>query len=752
MLYKLLKGALVITILTTALSSYAKQESESPEIDQIIKALTLKQKIGQLSQRNFESVKSINDIPADLKAAIRNGEVSSLLNVNSVEITNELQRIAVEESPQRIPLLIARDVIHGFKTIFPIPLGQAASWNPALVERGARIAAIEASSTGIRWTFAPMLDISRDPRWGRIAESFGEDPYLTSLFGVASVRGYQGNTLSDPTSIAACAKHFLGYGAAEGGRDYNTTNIPEPLLHDVYLRPFKAAFDAGSATVMAAFNDLNGVPASTNSYLLKNILRDELGFKGIVVSDWASITETVVHGMAADNKEAAALSANAGLDMEMVSTSYADNLPQLIASGKVSEQQINAMVKRVLLLKKQLGLFSNAYTDPARQNIILSKEHLADAKQTAIASMVLLKNNNNVLPLTKKQKIVLIGPMADAAHDQMGTWVFDGNKANSVTLRTTLENTFADTSNFHYQKALANTRSSDTRDFAQTIKAAKKADVIIFVGGEEAALSGEAHSRSDIRLPGVQEALLHELKKTGKPIVLVIMAGRQIALNDVIDDLDGILMAWHPGTMAGPAIADILMGVASPSGRLPVTWPKVTGQVPLYYNATNTGRPGHTSPFVPFEKIADEAAQNSLGNVSRYIDVGFEPQFPFGFGLTYSTISYSDININKKIISQQGELILSALVKNTGDKDAVETVQLYTQDIAGSITRPIRELKNFKQIKLAAGEQKQVSFTLTAKELAFYNQSLKFVTEPGKFRAWIAPHSAAGLMAEFEVQ
>lgn len=752
MLNKILKGVLVMTILTTTLNSSAKQESEPRDIDQIVKTLTIKQKIGQLSQRNFESVKGIKDIPADLKTAIRNGEVSSLLNVNSVDITNELQRIALEESPQHIPLLIARDVIHGFKTIFPIPLGQAATWNPALVERGARVAAIEAASTGIRWTFAPMLDIARDPRWGRIAESFGEDPYLAGLFGAASVRGYQGDTLSDPTSIAACAKHFLGYGAAEGGRDYNTTNIPEPLLHNVYLRPFREAFNAGSASVMTAFNDLNGVPASTNSYILKNILRDELGFKGVVVSDWASITETVIHGMAANDKEAAALSANAGLDMEMVSTSYADYLPQLIASGKVSEQQIDAMVKRVLTLKKQLGLFSNAYTDPARQNIILSKEHMADAKQTAIASMVLLKNNNKVLPLNKKQKIMLIGPMTDAAHDQMGTWVFDGNKENSVTLRTALENTFAGTTNLHYQKALPNTRSRDTKEFVQTVKAAEKADVIIFAGGEEAALTGEAHSRSDIRLPGAQEALLHALKKTGKPLVLVIMAGRQIALNDVIDDLDGILMAWHGGSMAGPAIADILMGIASPSGRLPVTWPKVTGQVPIYYNTTNTGRPGHTSPFIPFDKIADEAGQNSLGNVSRYIDIGFEPQFPFGFGLTYSTFSYSDITINKKIISQQGELILSALIKNTGDKEATETVQLYTQDVAGSITRPIRELKNFQQVKLAPGEQKLISFTVTAKELAFYNQALKLVTEPGKFRAWIAPHSAAGSMTEFEVQ
>ncbi|MES2823619.1 MAG: beta-glucosidase BglX [Pseudomonadota bacterium] len=743
-----------MTILTTTLSSSAKRENEprDRDIDAIVKALTLKQKIGQLSQRNFESVKSINDIPADLKTAIRNGEVSSLLNVNSVEIINELQRIATEESPQHIPLLIARDVIHGFKTIFPIPLGQAASWNPALVERGARVAAVEASSTGVRWNFAPMLDISRDPRWGRIAESFGEDPYLAGLFGAASVRGYQGNNLSEPTSVAACLKHFLGYGAAEGGRDYNTTNIPEPLLHNVYLRPFIEAFNAGSASVMTAFNDLNGVPASTNSYLLKTILREELGFKGVVVSDWASITETVIHGMAADDKEAAALSANAGLDMEMVSTSYTDYLPQLIASGKISELQIDTMVKRVLALKKQLGLFSNVYTDPARQNIILSKEHLEDAKHTAIASMVLLKNNNKVLPLNTKQKVLLVGPMADAAHDQMGTWVFDGNKENSVTLRTTLENTFAGTNHLHYEKTLASTRSSDTKGFAKTIKATEKADVIIFVGGEEAALSGEAHSRSDIRLPGAQEALLHALKKTGKPLVLVIMAGRQIALQDVINDLDGILMAWHPGTMAGPAIADILMGKVSPSGRLPVTWPKATGQVPIYYNSTNTGRPGHILPFIPLDQIDDEASQNSLGNVSRYIDIGFEPQFPFGFGLTYSTFNYSDLSINKNIISQEGELILSALIKNTGGREATETVQLYTQDVAGSITRPIRELKNFQQIKLAAGEQKLVSFTLTAKDLSFYNQALKLATEPGKFRAWIAPHSAAGLMTEFEVQ
>lgn len=751
MLIKFLKCTLLVASFAAALSSSANQ-IDTPNTDKIIKSLSLQQKIGQLSQQNLRKVKSVAEIPEELKAAIRRGEISSFLNVYSVAVTNELQRIASEESPQHIPLLISRDVIHGFKTIFPIPLGQAASWNPELVEQGARVAAIEASATGIRWTFAPMLDIARDPRWGRVAESFGEDPYLVGLFGAASVRGYQGKSLADSTSIASCAKHFLGYGAAEGGRDYNTTNIPEPLLHNVYLRPFKAAIDAGGASVMTAFNDLNGVPASSNAHLLNNILRDELGFKGMIVSDWASITESVIHGMAADTKEAAKLSANAGLDMEMVSTSYTDHLPALIASGEVSEKQVDRMVKRVLELKKHLGLFANAQTDPARQNIILSAEHLASAKRAAIASMVLLKNNNRVLPLFRAKKIALIGPMADAAHDQMGTWVFDGDKTNSVTIKTAMENAFAGTQNLAYQKALPHTRSFDTRDFVKALAAAKKSDVVVIVGGEEASLSGEAHSRADIRLPGAQEELIRALKKAGKPIVLVILAGRQIALNDVIDDLDAIVMAWHPGTMAGPALADILLGVASPSGRLPVTWPKVTGQIPLYYNAYNTGRPAYTELFIPFQEINLEASQNSLGNVSRYIDIGADPQFPFGFGLTYSAFTYDDMQIDKKIMSQTGELRLSALVKNIGQREATETVQLYSQDVSGSIVRPIRELKNFKQIKLAAGEQARVSFVLTAKELAFYNQSLTLVTEPGKFRAWIAPNAATGLMTAFEVK
>jgi Beta-glucosidase-related glycosidases len=712
--------------------------------------LTLKQKIGQLQQMNSDA-KTVAEIPESLKAAVRNGQVGSILNIGSPEVANELQRIAMTESAGKIPLIFARDVIHGYRTIMPTPLGQAASWNADLVQAGARAAAVEASSMGIRWTFAPMIDISRDSRWGRITESFGEDPYLTSVLTVASVRGYQGESLSDPTSIAATAKHFVGYGAAEGGRDYNVTYIPEPLLHNIYLPPFKAAVDAGVATIMSAFNDLNGVPASAHDYAINRVLRGEFGFEGVIVSDWDSVLELIPHGYAQDKQEAALRALKAGLDIEMVSTTMQESLPALLDSGKVSEAEVDAKVARILDMKRKLGLFEQPYVkdDPEKQ--ILTPEHRKLAEELALESLVLLKNDKQTLPFAKNKKVALIGPLAHAGHDQMGSWVLDGRKQDSVTVLDAFRQVLGE-NNLFYSQALYSSRSRDTKDFAQAIEQAKKADVIVYVGGEEAVLSGEAHSRADTRLPGAQEQLIRELKKTGKPLVVVVMAGRPIAMNDVIDEIDALVMAWHPGTMGGPAIVRLLQGDAEPVGRLPVTWPKVTGQMPIYYNHPSSGRPASEGNFTQMDDFPLEAFQHSTGHKNHYIDIGFKPQFPFGYGLSYSSVSYSDIKVDKKAISADGEVKVSAKITNTGKRPVTETVQLYIRDLVASSIRPVRELKSYQRVTLKPRESKRVTFTLRGEDLAYYNQKLEYVVEPGEFHVWIAPNAEEGLRADFIVR
>jgi beta-glucosidase len=712
--------------------------------------LTLKQKIGQLQQMNSDA-KTVAEIPESLKAAVRNGQVGSILNIGSPEVANELQRIAMTESAGKIPLIFARDVIHGYRTIMPTPLGQAASWNADLVQAGARAAAVEASSMGIRWTFAPMIDISRDSRWGRITESFGEDPYLTSVLTVASVRGYQGESLSDPTSIAATAKHFVGYGAAEGGRDYNVTYIPEPLLHNIYLPPFKAAVDAGVATIMSAFNDLNGVPASAHDYAINRVLRGEFGFEGVIVSDWDSVLELIPHGYAQDKQEAALRALKAGLDIEMVSTTMQESLPALLDSGKVSEAEVDVKVARILDMKRKLGLFDQPYVqgDPEKQ--ILTPEHRKLAEELALESLVLLKNNKQTLPFAKNKKVALIGPLAHAGHDQMGSWVLDGRKQDSVTVLDAFRQVLGE-NNLFYSQALYSSRSRDTKDFAQAIEQAKKADVIVYVGGEEAVLSGEAHSRADTRLPGAQEQLIRELKKTGKPLVVVVMAGRPIAMNDVIDEIDALVMAWHPGTMGGPAIVRLLQGDAEPVGRLPVTWPKVTGQMPIYYNHPSSGRPASEGNFTQMDDFPLEAFQHSTGHKNHYIDIGFKPQFPFGYGLSYSSVSYSEIKVDKKAISADGEVKVSAKITNTGKRPVTETVQLYIRDLVASSIRPVRELKSYQRVTLKPRESKRVTFTLRGEDLAYYNQKLEYLVEPGEFHVWIAPNAEEGLRADFIVR
>lgn len=739
-----LKHCALVLLVTLSAPSFSQNENIEERIDQLLSKMTLTEKIGQVSQRGTSSREK--GLSEELKEAVRQGKVGSLLNVMNTENVRILQKIAVEESPNGIPLIFARDVIHGFKTIFPIPLGQAATWNPELVERGARIASVEASAVGIRWTFAPMLDISRDPRWGRIAESAGEDPYLTSVMAKAYVNGFQGDDLTDPSSMIACAKHFVGYGAAEGGRDYNTAIIHEQLLHNIYLKPFKTAVDEGIATFMTSFNELNGVPASGNNYILDKVLRDTWNFDGFVVSDWNSITEMINHGFSQDAKAAAASSANAGLDMEMMSKAYENHLEELIEEGQVGIDQLDNLVRNILRIKIRMGLFENPYF-VENQDILYDDAHLKSARVAAREGMVLLKNEN-ALPLSKKTKVALIGPLADAPHEQLGTWTFDGEKDHTVTVLKAFEDSKY---KFNFAKGLDYSRDLSEKGFSEAIETANNSDIILFVGGEEAILSGEAHSRANIDLPGAQEALIKELAKTGKPIVLVIMAGRPITLGNIIDDVDAILFAWHPGTMGGPATLDLVYGDYNPSGRLPVSWPRTVGQIPVHYNHKKTGRPASEKSFVHIENIPIGVWQSSLGNTSHYLDDGYTPLFPFGYGLSYSSVKYSKFTTSKNTLAMNGTITASATITNTGKVSTTEIVQLYFQDEFASITRPVRQLADFKRVELAPGESEVVEFVITSEQLEFYNLDSEWVAEPGSFNLWIGPNAVEGLKGKFEL-
>ena len=717
-------------------------EQQERRIDELLAKMTLAEKIGQMSQRNGG---------AGHEDAVRAGEIGSILNEVDVELINRLQRIAVTESRLGIPLLIGRDVIHGFRTIFPIPLGIAATWNPDLAEAGARIAAVEAASSGVRWTFAPMMDISRDARWGRIAESFGEDPYLGVQFSLAFIHGFQTDDLSRPDALAACAKHFAGYGASESGRDYNLVNLPEPLLRNVYLPPFEAAVDAGVATFMAGFHELNGVPASGNGFLLRTILRDEWGFEGFVVSDWASIAELIPHGFAADEKDAARKAFNAGVDMEMATSTFADHLGALLEEGAVSMEMIDASVRSILRVKMSLGLFERPYTDPSAFPAPVNADHLAAARETALQSAVLLKNDGAVLPLSRDLgSLAVIGPLADDPFEQLGTWTFDKQIEDSQTPRAALVKLLGE-HRVRYVKGLETSRSRDTKDFAAAVDAAEQSDAVVLFLGEEAIITGEAHSRANIDLPGAQEALIATVAGTGKPVILVIMAGRPLTLGKILDQVDAVLFAFHPGTMAGPALADLLFGVASPSGKLPVTFPKMVGQLPMYYNYKNTGRPFAPERYVPIDEIPVRAFQTSLGNETHFLDAGFHPQFPFGFGLSYASFAYSDLEVSSSTIEAGESLEVAATVTNTGKVVADEVAQLYVRDLVGSITRPVKELKGFTRISLEAGESQRVRFTLVADQLAFYTVGGRRVVEPGAFKVWVGPNSQDGLEGDFEV-
>ncbi|MBN2011873.1 beta-glucosidase BglX [candidate division KSB1 bacterium] len=713
------------------------------KIDALISQMTIEEKIGQMTQRNGGP---------GIENAVRRSELGSVLNEVNVNTVNELQRIAVEETRLGIPLIIGRDVIHGFRTLFPIPIGLACTFNRDLIEQGARIAATEAVASGVRWTFAPMMDICHDPRWGRIAETLGEDPYLASELAVAMVRGFQGDDLSKPDAIAACAKHYVGYGAAEGGRDYNTASIPENELRDTYLRPFQASEAAGAATFMTAFNEVNGVPISGNTFLLRDVLRGEWGFQGMIVSDWGSITQMIPHGFCADEKDAAYRAILAGVDMEMASPAYVNHLKDLVESGAVPIALVDDCVRNILRLKFQLGLFDHPYTDPDAFPKPVNEDNLKAARITAQQSIVMLKNDNKTLPLSKAiQNIAVIGPLADDPYEQLGTWSFDKNLDDTQTPLMALRDFLGKKAKIHYVKALETSRSRDKTDFLKAIQAAEKSDVVVLVLGEEAILSGEAHCRANIDLPGAQEQLIDAMAQTGKQIVLVVIAGRPLTMGKILDKVDAILYAFHPGTMGGPALVDLMFGVESPSGKLAVTFPKVVGQIPMYYNHKNTGRPANPASWTYIDDIPVRVFQTSLGNESHYLDAGFLPQYPFGFGMSYTKFEYTDLKLASNKVKNGDAVTVSAIVKNTGDVEADEIVQLYIRDLVGDRTRPVKELKGFQRIRLAPGKSKRVAFDLSTSELAFHNQQMQLVTEPGMFHVWIAGDSQHGLQGEFEV-
>lgn len=739
-------------LLLLPLASCGKQTAETKQdaaiekrVEAILTKMTLEEKIGQMNQ-----ISSYGNIE-DMRALIKKGEVGSILNeVDPIRI-NALQHVAMEESRLGIPLLMARDVIHGFKTIFPIPLGQAASFDPQVVHDGARVAAVEASSVGIRWTFAPMIDIARDPRWGRIAEGCGEDTYLTSVMGVAMVRGFQNDSLNSPTSIAACAKHFVGYGAAEGGRDYNSTFIPERRLRQVYLPPFEAAANAGVATFMTSFNDNDGVPSTGNAFILKQVLRKEWGFDGFVVTDWASTTEMIEHGFAADAHEAAMKAVNAGVNMEMVSYSFIKELPGLIKDGKVKESTIDDAVRNILRVKFRLGLFDNPYVDEKKPSVLYAPSHLEAAKQAAVESAILLKNDKQVLPLQASVKsVAIVGPMADAPYEQMGTWVFDGDKTHTVTPLTAIKQLVGDKVQVIYEPGLTYSRETNQTGVAKAVAAASRADVILAFVGEEAILSGEAHCLADLNLQGDQSALIAALAKTGKPVVTVVMAGRPLTIGKEVEQSAAVLYSFHPGTMGGPALADLLWGKAVPSGKTPVTFPKEVGQIPIYYAHNNTGRPA-TRNEVLLKDIPINAGQTSNGCRSYYLDAGFEPLFPFGYGLSYTTFKYSNVKLSSTSLKDDDVLKVTFDLENTGKYEATEVAQLYVRDKVGSVTRPVKELKRFTRISLKPGEKKNVTFELPVSELAFWDINMNKIVEPGDFSLWVAPDSQSGEEISFKV-
>jgi len=722
------------------------------KIDTLMRRMTLDEKVGQLITYSAGAPTGPGTGRSDYKEMIAKGQLGSLFNLVGADETNAMQKIAVEKSRLHIPLIFGLDIIHGFRTEFPVPLGLSATWNPELVERAAAVAAKEARRAGVHWTYSPMVDIARDARWGRIIEGAGEDPYLVSAMAAAYVRGYQGTKLSNPDSIAACAKHFVGYGAAEGGRDYNVSEIPQRLLRQVYLPPFRAAADAGVATFMSAFEALNEVPASANASTITQVLRQEWDFKGFVVSDWNSIGELVAQGVATSAAMAAQRAILAGVDMDMESNSYALNLAALVTSGAVSESVIDEAVRRVLRVKNAMGLFDHPYTEGKAQGDIAPEDQEL-AYKAAEESLVLLKNDG-VLPLkaAEGKTIALIGPMADDAGQMLGSWSARGVASDVITLRTALtKQVEAGHGHVVYAKGTNLAGNSDS-GFADAVAAAKKSDAVVLALGEDApVMTGEAASRAHLDLPGNQQQLLEAVAAAGQPVILLIFSGRPLVLNWAAQHISAIMEAWYPGIQAGPALGNVLLGVSAPSGRLTTSFPRAVGQEPLYYSQFNTGRParGVDLSYPP---------KNSIEKyLSRYIDVPNSALYPFGFGLTYSTITYSPTAVSATSVSAHAlnvgtaKLTVSAEVHNMGSRAADEVVQLYIHQTGTSVVRPVRELKGFRRIELAPGASQKVEFRLGRDELKFWNIDMKDVVEPAELTVWVAPDSTQGEPAQVTI-
>ena len=764
--------SLVVIMVLQSCSSqkkYSKSNFDNPyeaKVDSILSLMTLEEKIGQLNLPTAGDITTGQAQSSNVAKKIEEGSVGGLFNVKSVEKIREIQKIAVEKSRLKIPLLFGMDVIHGYETTFPIPLGLSSSWDIEMIKKTAQMAAQEATADGVNWTFSPMVDISRDPRWGRVSEGSGEDPYLGSQIAKAMVRGYQGDDLSKNNTMLACVKHFALYGASEAGRDYNTVDMSKIRMYNEYLPPYKAAIDAGVGSVMASFNEIDGVPATGNKWLLTDLLRDDWGFNGFVVTDYTGIYEMIEHGVG-DKYEVAALALNAGVDMDMAGDSptipaaFVKTLKKSIDEGKVNISAINAAVKRILTAKYQLGLFENPYKycDTNRSaKEIFTKENKDFARKVASESMVLLKNNNQLLPLKKSGTIALIGPLANNAVNMAGTWSVATKQHLSNPLLEGLKTVVGDKAKIEYAKGsnldydlelekratmfgkeIPRDGRTDKQLLDEALAIALKSDVIVAALGESAEFSGESSSRTNLQIPQVQKDLLTALLKTGKPVVLVLFTGRPLVIVEENEKVPAILNVWFPGSEAGLAISDVLFGDVNPSGKLTATFPMNVGQIPIFYNHKNTGRPLGNNEG-KFEKFK-----------SNYLDVRNEPLYPFGFGLSYTTFNYANLELNSPKMDTNGSVTISVDVTNSGNFDGKEVVQLYVRDVVGSVTRPVKELKGFQKIELKKGETKTVTFKLTVEDLKFYNSNLDFIAEPGMFQVFVGPDSNAKLMKTFEL-
>jgi len=755
------------TTLQETVAYYNNLDPETEKrVDALLAQMTLVEKIGQLVQLNpfapfdpddyeakkreaeeagapFEYEPRLRD---DMEDLLRGGRIGSFLNVMTPKVINHCQRIAVEESRLGIPLLVGADVIHGYRTIFPIPLAEASTWNPDLLERASRVAAEEASAAGVDWIFAPMVDVSRDPRWGRIAEGAGEDPFLGMAMARARVRGFQTTGLTSGRNVAACPKHYVGYGAAEGGRDYNTVDFSERTLRDVYLPPFKAAFESGAGAVMSSFNELGGLPVTANPSILRTILRDEWQWPGVVLSDYDAVRELIPHGVAANLREAARLSILAGLDIEMVSTAYHDHLADLVTAGEVPEALVDEAVRRVLRLKFRLGLFERPYTDESLHDAVILQPAFRElALETARESMVLLQNEDNILPLSPDVRLTVIGPLADNRADMLGCWSLHNHPED---VETVLEGLSAylpgDTWSYQPGCPIRDDRTDGSgieTDIPAAVAATREADVVLLVLGESADMSGEGHSRTTLGLPGRQQELVDAIAETGKPMVCVLMSGRPLVIPRLAAQVKGLLVAWHAGIRAGRAVADLLFGAANPSGRLTASWPRSEGQIPVYYAHKSTGRPAAESGTRQFAEAFK----------SVYMDEPNSPLFPFGYGLSYTTFTYANLQIAESMLGPDDTLRVSVTITNSGDRAGAEVVQLYVRDLVACVTRPVRELKGFQKIWLQPGEQRTVSFEVPVRDLGFSGLDMQYTVEPGDFKLWVGPNAVDGLEGAFRV-